>query len=185
LKKVILLVALFLFAFSARFLVELQPEVSKLTPHETVCLTKKSSYDAIVHVADLPDIDKLTDRKGRHLDLKYAFRFWGEDTFVLSRPQWKCGIVIDPASLRILINNDRFDLAFVKPENPNSILPYVAKLFFVMLLITLFVAFLIFNQWLSNNYSGKWNTNGIINVYIVDDYEKLRRDLKNKMGLSP
>jgi hypothetical protein len=178
-KKVTLTIVSFVIALTAVFFIDFMPGFSEVTAYEQVCLNRKSNYDNLILVADLPNLARLTSKNGKHLDLYYAYRFASKNTFVLSTESWRCGTIIDAPSLRALVTTARFDSAFVIPPNPNSMLPDILKIALLMLVVALVVALMIYNEWLSNNYAGQWTAGG---NYTVDDPYKLHHDLKKKFG---
>jgi hypothetical protein len=181
-KKIVLLaisVVLLATALAALPFIGLLPSFNPLVAHEETCLSRKFNYDNLVHVVDLPNEPKLRSAKGQYLDLYYAYRFMAKNTFVLSEPNWRCGKVIDVTSLRATLGSSRFESAFVAPPNPNSILPDVLKYCFIVLIVAAAIALMIYNGWVSENYSGKWLAGG---HYVVDDPQKLQGDLKKKFG---
>jgi hypothetical protein len=183
-NKIILTTLIFVTVVAVQFGVRLLPEFNKSTPGETVCLTRKSSYDAIVKVANLPDIPNLKSEKGGYLDLGYAYRFWGKNTFVLSTDNSRCGKVVDPHSLYELTGDKQLDLLFIVPPNSNSVWPHLIKISVVMLMILLFGAFIVFNRWLSTRYIGNWR-GGAVDIFIPEDYSEVRRDIRKFLGMEP
>jgi hypothetical protein len=176
-KFAIVVIVCLITAFTAVLFRDFLPGTGELKPQQVVCLNPNANYDNLILIADLPDTLNLKTQSDEYLDLYYAYRFHSRNSFVLSAPKWRCGNVIDAASLRLTLGSDRFDTAFVIPPNPHSMLADVRWFVFFALFASVGLVLGMYNDWVSQNYSGRWRGD---QYYEVDEPQKLHEDLHKK-----
>jgi hypothetical protein len=154
----------------------------------TVCEGSQSTfsrYYKIIFVADLPDVPSLATQSGnRYLDLGFVYRSAGQNTFVLNLTGAHCGEIVDAVSLAKLIGTNRFDSAFIVPENPSSRWPMVFPLSVIFLFVVLYCFLGIVSDRYSKTYPGKWLL-GRWPVFIPDDPNVIKRDVRKWLRMKP